>query len=123
MMIAATLKLGKTPCMVGAANYEDCTQPPGILTWAAMSLYNVAQDVSFLKDAYRAFSRNNDALYAERAEARPALPRVPLSARLYGERGVLNGYSSTRVSLWVSLMFGNVAVGFANVRASRYGIR
>ena len=38
-------------------------------------------------------------------------------------KGVLNGYSSTRVSLWDSLMFGRLAMGFANVRASRYGIR
>ncbi len=30
---------------------------------------------------------------------------------------VLNGYSSTRVSLWDSLMFGRLAMGFANVRA------
>ena len=79
MMIAATLTLGKTPCMVGAANYENCVQPPGILTWAAMSLYNVAQDASFLEDAYRAFSRNNDALYAERAEARQLFfPQSPI---------------------------------------------
>ena len=32
--------------------------------------------------------------------------------------GVLNGYSSTRVSLWDSQMFGRLAMGFANVRAS-----
>ena len=32
-------------------------------------------------------------------------------------KGVLNGYSSTRVSLWDSLMFGRLAMGFANVRA------
>ena len=31
-------------------------------------------------------------------------------------KGVLNGYSSTRVSLWDSLMFGRLAMGFANVR-------
>ena len=31
--------------------------------------------------------------------------------------GVLNGYSSTRVSLWDSLMFGRLAMRFANVRA------
>ena len=34
-----------------------------------------------------------------------------------GKRRVLNGYSSTRVSLWDSLMFGRLAMGFANVRA------
>ena len=38
-------------------------------------------------------------------------------------KGVLNGYSSTRVSLLDSLMFGRLAMGFATVRASRYGIR
>ena len=32
-------------------------------------------------------------------------------------KGVLNGYSSTRVSLWDALMFGRLAMGFANVRA------
>ena len=32
-------------------------------------------------------------------------------------KSVLNGYSSTRVSLWDSLMFGRLAMGFANVRA------
>ena len=32
-------------------------------------------------------------------------------------KGVLNGYSSTRVSLWDSLMFGRLAMGFADVRA------
>ena len=31
--------------------------------------------------------------------------------------------ASTRVSLWDSLIFGRLATGFANVRASRYGIR
>ena len=68
VMMTATLKLGKTPCCVGAAAVEDCVQPPGILSWAAMSLYTVTQDLGFLKDAYRAFSLNNEALYAERAE-------------------------------------------------------
>ena len=38
-------------------------------------------------------------------------------------KGLLNGYSSTRVSLWDSLMFGRLAMGFANARASRCGIR
>ena len=33
------------------------------------------------------------------------------------QKGVLNGYSSTRVSLWDALMFGRLAMGFANVRA------
>ena len=34
-------------------------------------------------------------------------------------KGVLNGYSSTRVSLWDSLVFGRLAttMGFATVRA------
>ena len=42
---------------------------------------------------------------------------VPLRTLLYGQKGVLNGCSSTRVSLWDSLMFGRLAIGFANVRA------
>ena len=40
-----------------------------------------------------------------------------LSTLLYGGKGVLNGHSSTRVSLWGSLMFGRLAMGYANVRA------
>ena len=43
--------------------------------------------------------------------ARPP-PLVPV-----GRKGVLNGYSSTRVSQWDSLMFGRLGMGFANVRA------
>ena len=31
---------------------------------------------------------------------------VPLRTLLYGKKGVQNGYSSTRVSLWGSQMFG-----------------
>ena len=33
------------------------------------------------------------------------------------KKGVLNGCSSTRISLWDSLMFGRLAMGFANVWA------
>ena len=42
---------------------------------------------------------------------------VPLGTLSFGEKAVLNGLSSTRVSLWDSLMFGRLAVGFASVRA------
>ena len=42
---------------------------------------------------------------------------VPSGTRLYEEKGVLNGYSSTRVPLWDSLVFGRLDMGFANVRA------
>ena len=42
--------------------------------------------------------------------ARPP-PSVPVGALLYDEKGVRNGYSSTRVSLWESLMFGRLAMG------------
>ena len=52
----------------------------------------------------------DDALAAK--PARPALPRVPLSALLHGE-------SSTKRLL----EYARLAMGFANVRASRYGIR
>ena len=39
VIITATLKLGKMPRVVGAGGgYENDPQPPGILTWAAMSL-------------------------------------------------------------------------------------
>ena len=40
-----------------------------------------------------------------------------MSTLLHGEKGLLNGCSSTRVSLWNSLKFGRLAMGFANVRA------
>ena len=48
------------------------------------------------------------------------MARPPPSTRRYPfvwRKGVLNGYSSARVSLWDSLMFGRLAMGFANVRA------
>ena len=45
---------------------------------------------------------------------------VPFRYPFVRGKGVLNGYSSTRVSPWDSLMFGRLAMGFANVRASRY---
>ena len=47
-------------------------------------------------------------------------PSSALSTRRYPfvwRKGVLNGYSSTRVSLWDSLMLGRLAMGFAHVRA------
>ena len=59
---------------------------------------------------------------AHRHVARPGLPST-LEYPFVWRKGVLNGYSSTRVSLWDSLMFGRLAMGFANGRASRYGIR
>ena len=49
-----------------------------------------------------------------------AAARHPPSTRRYPfvwRKGVLSGYSSTRISLWDSLMFGRLAMGFANVRA------
>ena len=47
-------------------------------------------------------------------------PSSALSTRRYPfvwVTGVINGYSSTRVSLWDSRVFGRLAMGFANVRA------
>ena len=38
----------------------------------------------------------------------PGLYLVPLSILLCGDKGLLNGYSSTGVSLWDSQMFGRV---------------
>ena len=58
-----------------------------------------------------------DVLISALAEARPSPRRVPLGAFFVWTKGVLDGYSSTRVSLWDSLMFGRLAMGFANVRA------
>ena len=70
------------------------------------------------------------ALATARLSESPALvnrgPSFALSTLRYTfvwGKGVINRYSSTRVSLWDSLMFGRLAMGFANVRASRYGIR
>ena len=48
------------------------------------------------------------------------MARPPPSSRRYPfvwRNGVLDGYSSTGVSLWDSLMFGRLAMGLANVRA------
>ena len=48
----------------------------------------------------------------------PSSPtRVPLEYPFVWRGGVLNGCLSTRVWLWDSLMFGRLAMGFANVRA------
>ena len=47
-------------------------------------------------------------------------PSFALGTRRYPfvwRKGVLNGYSRTRVSLKDSLMFGRLTMGFANVRA------
>ena len=58
--------------------------------------------------------------YAEAGQAgrlpAPSLCRymVPSGTLLYGEKGVLNGHSSARVSLWDWLMFGRLAMGCAN---------
>ena len=56
---------------------------------------------------------------------RPVLrPRLStLQNPFVWRRGVLSGYSSTRVSLWDSLLSGRLAMGLATVRASRYGTR
>ena len=43
--------------------------------------------------------------------------RTHTRTREHNPQGVLHGYSSTRVSLWDSLVFGRLAMGFANVRA------
>ena len=42
---------------------------------------------------------------------------VGIGTPLCGKKMVLTGCSSARVSLWDSLMFGRLAMGFANVRA------
>lgn len=65
-MTTAGAKLGHIPRVVGATGIETQTQPPGILTWATLVIYNHTQDRAFLETAYVAFSQNNDWFYRER---------------------------------------------------------
>ena len=61
------------------------------------------------RDMVRSYTHNNG------PSSSP--PHSTLEYPFARDKGVLNGYSSTRVSLWASLMFGRLAMGFANVRA------
>jgi hypothetical protein len=45
---------------------QNGIQPPGILTWAALLLYNLTEDILFLKQTYETFSTNNDWFYSNR---------------------------------------------------------
>ena len=59
-------------------------------------------------------------MFASTSAVTAAQVRTAISTRRYPfvwRKGVLNGYSSRRVSLWDSLMFGRLAMRFANVRA------
>ena len=60
----------------------------------------------------------NSSLYAhseDRGGPSFALTGNTLRYPFVWRKGALNGYSSTRVSLRGSLMFGRLAIGFANV--------
>ena len=49
-----------------------------------------------------------DLLVTQCGWARPPPTRVPIEYPFVWRKGLLNGYSSTGVSLWDSLMFGRV---------------
>jgi hypothetical protein len=63
VLIAAGQKVGHVPRVVGPNGMETTTQPPGILTWAAMVVFNHTQDLLFLETAYTSFSQNNQWFY------------------------------------------------------------
>lgn len=63
------LEVGHIPRVIGPSGLEKVTQPPGILTWAALVVYNRTGDADFLATAYRAFAMNNDWFYAQRADS------------------------------------------------------
>ena len=66
VLTTAGRAVGHIPRVVGARITENTTQPPGILTWAALVIYNRTHDAAFLELAYSAFAQNNDWFYAER---------------------------------------------------------
>ena len=85
-----------------------------------------------LRGENEAQGRELQVLRAElEATAQWKVRRCTLEYPFVWRKGVLNGYSSTRVSLfcmvkWVLkgvLEYARLAMGFANVRAPRYGIR
>jgi hypothetical protein len=58
--VAGGRKIGHTPRAIGAQVYQTETQPPGILTWAALTVYNRTRDMKFLKESYDSFNMNNE---------------------------------------------------------------
>ncbi|EGD74272.1 hypothetical protein PTSG_06281 [Salpingoeca rosetta] len=66
VLTTAGVAVGHIPRVVGATVIEKTTQPPGILTWAALVIYNRTRDDDFLRLAFNAFAQNNDWFYAQR---------------------------------------------------------
>eukprot|EP00662_Eupelagonemidae_sp_cell21_P050345 gene50345-11283_t len=66
VLTTAGRKVGHIPRVVGTAGIETTTQPPGILTWAALVVYNRTQDKAFLSTVYDAFAENNEWFYSNK---------------------------------------------------------
>eukprot|EP01051_Picozoa_sp_SAG22_P009234 SAG22_NODE_755_length_7442_cov_2.270598_2_plen_788_part_00 len=64
--VAGGKRLGHTPRAIGYHVYQTETQPLGILTWAALAVYNRTRDANFLRDCYDSFKMNNDWYLHER---------------------------------------------------------
>lgn len=58
------------PRVIGPSGIEHTTQPPGILTWATLVVFNKTGDLDFLHKAYVAFAKNNGWFYAQRGDRR-----------------------------------------------------
>lgn len=67
VLALAGKEIGHIPRVVGANIIEDATQPPGILTWASLIIFNRTKDFGFLELAYSTFAANNAWYYATRA--------------------------------------------------------
>eukprot|EP00055_Hartaetosiga_balthica_P012204 m.58572 g.58572 ORF g.58572 m.58572 type:complete len:657 (+) comp7870_c0_seq1:95-2065(+) len=66
VLLSAGATVGHIPRVVGVNTTENTTQPPGILTWASLLVYNRTHDEAFLQQAFRGFSQNNNWFYAAR---------------------------------------------------------
>mmetsp|Transcript_40209 Transcript_40209/g.65378 ORF Transcript_40209/g.65378 Transcript_40209/m.65378 type:complete len:351 (-) Transcript_40209:249-1301(-) len=67
ILLGVARDVGHIPRVVGPEAVEETTQPPGILTWAALAVYNVTGDLDFLRDAYEVLATNNEWFYANRS--------------------------------------------------------
>ena len=105
--LPSSLPIGVTPnytvCFINQSQNQNQNQKPKTSTKGRTRAAGVARG-----------TRPDDRLAARRVARRQVVvaarppPLVPVGTLLYGEKGVLNGHSSTRVSLWDSLMFGRV---------------
>eukprot|EP00056_Hartaetosiga_gracilis_P003715 m.66463 g.66463 ORF g.66463 m.66463 type:complete len:663 (-) comp11554_c0_seq1:195-2183(-) len=73
VLLGSGLKVGHIPRVVGVNTTENTTQPPGILTWAALLIYNRTEDKSFLQSALKGFGENNHWFYTAHASSNPLL--------------------------------------------------